>query len=380
MRSAAAPSHGAEARPLTIALVIETGGPGGAEQVTLQLACALRDRGHRVCPIGPDNRSDWLATRFRDLSFEPEVVSPRRSADPGVVRDLMAIIKRRAVDVVHSHEFDMAVHGALASRLARRPHVITMHGGRYYAGRWARRRALGWAARRSQAVVGVSASVVADLERTLGLQKGTVHLVHNGIRFEEGHGERVRSEVGVRVGETLVAAVGSLYPVKGHIVLLRALRRLDLHATPWRLVVAGRGGEETALRAYATAEKLADRVHLLGHRSDVSDVLAAADIFAMPSLSEGLPLGLLEAMFAGKPTVASDVGGIPEAVTSGRDALLVPPGNEEALAAAIRALIVDPALRGRLATAARERATSAFGVDRMADAYVRLYTAAQLRT
>lgn len=366
-------------RPLTIALAIETGSPGGAEHMALHLAAELKARGHEVVPIGPDNRSDWLASRFRDLGLRPEVVSPRWPVDPGVVRGLIRIMRRRGVDVMHSHEFDMAVHGAAATLLLRRPHVITMHGGRYYAGRWPRRAALRWAAKRSQAFVGVSASAVADLARTLRLPQDLPCLVHNGIRFREGQGGAIRTELGVRGEETLVVAVGSLYPVKGHIVLLRALAALDPAAAPWRLAIAGSGGEEGALRAFAIQHDMADRVHLLGHRSDVADILAAADVYAMPSLSEGLPLGLLEAMFAGKAIVASNVGGIPEAVTNGGNALLVPPGDAAALAAALRTLLADARLRARLGAAARDRVTRTFDVGRMADAYERLYVEAQSR-
>jgi glycosyltransferase involved in cell wall biosynthesis len=367
------------ARPLTIALAIETGGPGGAEQMALHLAEALQARGHEVVPIGPDNRSDWLASRFRALGLTPEVVSPRHSVDPGVVKGLVRILRRRSVDVLHSHEFDMAVHGAAATILLRRPHVITMHGGRYYAGRWLRRLALSWAARRSRALIGVSASVVSDLERTLRLPRGTPRLVHNGIPFREGKGDGIRAELGVRAGECLVVAVGSLYPVKGHVVLLRALVRLDPAVMPWRLAIAGRGGEEGALRSFITERGMTERVHLLGHRADVPDILAAADVYAMPSLSEGLPLGLLEAMFAEKAIVASSTGGIPEAVTAGREAILAPAGDDAALAEGLRALMTDRGLRLRLGAAARARALSAFSVDRMVDQYERLYSEAQSR-
>jgi glycosyltransferase involved in cell wall biosynthesis len=367
------------ARPLSIALMIETGGPGGAEHLLLHLAESLRARGHQLCPVSPDNRLPWLADSFRERGFEPALVSPRRAVDPGVVRDLVRILRRRQVEVVHSHEFDMAVYGAAAAALLHRPHVITMHGGRYYAGRWTRRAALRWAARRSHAFVGVSASVVADLERTLRLSRGSARVVHNGVRFEPGRRDRVRAELGVEHGEQVVVAVGSLYPVKGHIVLLRALATVDLMATPWRLAIAGRGGEEGALRAFAAEHGITDRVHILGYRSDVSDILAAADIYAMPSLSEGLPLGLLEAMFAGKAIVASDVGGIPEAVAAGREALLVPPGDHAALAATLRCLLADPAQRARLGAAAKARVASAFDLERMTDAYEQIYRGALSR-
>jgi glycosyltransferase involved in cell wall biosynthesis len=172
-----------------------------------------------------------------------------------------------------------------------------------------------------------------------------------------------------------VLAVGNLYPVKGHIHLLRALRRLgdEQSALDWRAAIAGRGEEESALREYLSESSLSERVTLLGYREDVPDLLAAADIYVMPSLSEGMPLALIEAMFAGKAIVASGVGGIPEVVHAGSEALLVPPEDPRALAEAVGALLRDPGRRQALGVAASARARAEFDVARMADAYERLY-------
>src|SRR6185437_163485 len=116
--------------------------------------------------------------------------------------------------------------------------------------------------------------------------------------------------------------------------------------------IAGRGGEETALRALARETGLEQQIHLLGFRPDVPDILAAADIFVMPSLSEGLPLALVEAMAASLPVIASDVGGIPEVAERDAEALLIAPGDARALAAALARLLGDSALRASLGTAA----------------------------
>lgn len=362
---------------LRVALMIETGGPGGAERMLLQLAEELRDRGHEVCAVGPAERNPWLRTQFRERGFDPELYRMSRQLDPGTVGQLVRILRRRRIDVVHSHEFTMAVYGAAASLLARRPHVITMHGGRYYAGRLRRRVASRWAVQRSKAVVAVSATVAAELARTLRIRPHRVTVIHNGVRPCVGDGVRARRELGISEDEQLILAVGNLYPVKGHIVLLRALASISEDATlpRWRLAVAGRGGEHDILRSFADARGIGGRVHLLGFRADVPDLLAASDLYVMPSLSEGLPLGLLEAMSAGKAIVASRVGGIPEAVTSGRDALLVPPKDPDALAAAVRAVLLDPELRSRLGAAAAQRAQDVFSVRRMTEEYERLYRA-----
>jgi glycosyltransferase involved in cell wall biosynthesis len=167
-------------------------------------------------------------------------------------------------------------------------------------------------------------------------------------------------------------AVGNLYPVKGHDVLVRALGSIQSDH-PWKLAIAGRGEEEGRLRALARETGIADRVHLLGYRADVGDILAAADIFAMPSLSEGLPLALIEALFAGKAVLASAVGGIPDALEDGREGLLVSPGEPDALATALHRLLDSPGLREQLGASAQRRAEAEFTTARMTARYEAIY-------
>jgi glycosyltransferase involved in cell wall biosynthesis len=160
-------------------------------------------------------------------------------------------------------------------------------------------------------------------------------------------------------------------------VLLRALGELDrsgaLANASWRLAIAGRGEEEDNLRTLARDEGIAERVTLLGFRRDVPDILAAADVFVMPSLSEGLPLALVEAMAAGLPVVVSEVGGVPEVAATGREAILVPPGDPAPLARGLATLLRDQRARAAMGVAARERAVRDFSVSTMCEAYARLY-------
>jgi glycosyltransferase involved in cell wall biosynthesis len=179
--------------------------------------------------------------------------------------------------------------------------------------------------------------------------------------------------LGIDAGAFLLVAVGNLYPVKGYDVLLRALARLEGGRDDWHLAIAGRGGEETPLKVLAADLQLSEKVRFLGFRSDIGDLLAAANLFVMPSRSESHPLALLEAMFAGLPIVVSAVGGVPETVEHDREALLVSPEDDAALAAAIQVLMTDPERRSRLGQAARQRAEAHFTVTAMADAYERAY-------
>lgn len=362
-------------RELSVALLLESDGPGGAEQMILQLATELARRGIEVCPVGPADGCGWLADRFRERGFEPETFRLRSPVDPLCVRDLIRTLRRRRVDVVHSHEFTMAVYGSVAARWLGKRHVVTMHGGGGWEARWRRRAALRWALRRADAIVAVSESMRERLADVLELDAGAIEVIHNGIETVRGRAGPVREELGLSPGDVLLVSVGNLYEVKGHDVLVRALARLERGeaAPPWRAAIAGRGDREGPLRELATSLGIEDRVRFLGYRDDIPDLLAAADVFVLPSRAEGLPLALLEAMIAGKAIVASRTGGIPEAVEAGREALLVLPGDPDALAEALERLVGSPPLRDRLGDAARAAADERASVRTMTDAYERLY-------
>lgn len=358
--------------------MLETDGPGGAEVVVLNMSHELRDRGHTVFPVGPAH--GWLSQRFRESGFEPQHFSLRRPLDWRAVRELADMMRRLEIDVVHSHEFTMAVYGTAACKLAGRPHVITMHGNQTMTHALRRRVALRWAFRNSHATAAVSEATKVQLDEDLGVGRDVVGLIRNGVPIPRGDPEPVRKELGVRQGEVLILAVGNLDARKGHIYLLEALHRLSGQGIgPWRLAIAGgRGGPEKArLEAFAAEHGMQDRFHILSYRDDIPNLLAAADILAMPSLWEGLPLAILESMLAGTAIVASQASGIPEAIVSGEHGLLTPSADSEALADALDKLIRDEPYRSRLAAQAKERALAEFTVGAMTDAYEELYKVAR---
>ncbi len=361
-------------RALRIAMMLESDGPGGAEYVLIQLSEELRRRGHSVVPVGPDRGMGWLDRVLRERGFHTEKFSLRRPLDIGCLRGMVGMLRRNEVDLIHSHEFTMAVYGAAAAKILRRPYVVTIHGAHAIVNAWRRRTALRWAIRGSRAATAVSDHTSRLLESALKLDHGTLATVRNGIPVRTGDAAVFRAELGLGADDLLVVAVGNLRPGKAHRCLLDALVGLDRARVPrWHLAIAGRGREKEPLAQAALAAGVADRVHLLGHRDDIPAILAAADVFAMPSLFEGLPLAILEAMFAGKPVVASAVGGIPEAIRDGIEGRLVPAGDVAALSRALDELLVDVARRAASGAAARRRAEAEFTISHMADAYERLY-------
>jgi glycosyltransferase involved in cell wall biosynthesis len=361
---------------MRLAHLIETDGPGGAERMLASLANELQRADCPGVAFVPARREGWLEAELARFGVPIEYVPLHRPFSPRFARDLAAAFRRHDIRLAHSHEFTMAFYGAWAARLAHVPHVITMHGSRYYAARWRRRLAMRWAVASSQALTAVSSALADSLQHDLWLQDGSVAVVPNGIRPSKPRTSGLREELGLRPGDRLLLAVGNLYPVKGHGDLIAAVARLTGRYPSLHLAIAGRGELADALTHDARARSVEDRVHLLGLRNDVADLLAAADAFVLPSRSEGLPLALLEAMFAGLPIVATRVGEVPAALDDGVAGLLVEPGRPDELAIAIERILSDAELARRLGQRARLRAAAEFDVGTMAARYASLYAPA----
>ena len=355
-----------------IALLIESDGPGGAERVVATLATTLRAAGHPVLVILPANGDGWLEAQLRRTPVSIAYFRLPRPVSLGAARQIGGLVRDFGARLVHSHEFSMAVYGAVAARWARIPQLVTMHGSRYYAQRLRRRVAMRWVLRRSSLVT-VSANLAEHLSGDLGIPRASIEIVANGVELAAGRREALRGELALSPSDILLLAVGNLYPVKGHRYLIEALAQVSARRSDVHLAIAGRGTELASLRAQAAAAGLERRVHFLGLRSDIPNLLAAADLFVHPSLSEGLPIAVLEAMTAGRPIVATAVGDVPAALGGGEAGVIVGTADAAALARAIDGLLNDPERAQLILKRAHMRAKDLYGVPRMVASYERIY-------
>jgi glycosyltransferase involved in cell wall biosynthesis len=362
-------------RGVRIAHLIESDGPGGAERMLADLAVALQAAGAENVVIAPADGEGWLARELGGSGVQVEPFRLERPLSPAFARWLPATLRRHGIALAHSHEFTMAVYGAWAARRAGIAHLFTMHGSRYYAERWRRRIALRAAVELSGAVVAVSHALGAHLSRTLGVRPARIVTIPNGARGARAATatSSLREELRLSAADPLAVAVGNLYPVKGHRYLVEALALLAPRFPRLHVAIAGRGTLHDALHAQARALEVGDRLHLLGLRSDVGNVLAGADVFVLPSLSEGVPLALLEAMLAACPIVATAVGDVAAVLGGDAAGILVPPADPVALAAGLAALLADRTRASRLAAAAAARAAREYSLARMVDRYTALY-------
>jgi glycosyltransferase involved in cell wall biosynthesis len=358
-------------RPLTVAHVTAERGFSGGEVQVFLLAEALRKRGHRnvlLCPAG--SRSEQEA-RSRGLEALP--IRARAEWSPRSFRSISRRLRQAAPDLVHLHTQRAAWLGGVVVWWLALPAVATRRMDRVMKRGWRNRfvyaRAVGGS-------VAISQAVARHLSNC-GVSERAIRVIPSAVdpdRLVPQLGrEAVRRKLGVEAGAPCLFVAAALIERKGIDVLLEAVARLateQLHPTLW---IAGEGPRRGALERLMRVRGLEDQVHFLGPRDDVADLLAACDVFVLPSRLEGLGVSALEAMALGRPVVASRVGGLAEAVVHERTGLLVPPEDAAALCAGLARLLRDQALRQRLGAAGPARIDECHSVEAMADAYERLY-------
>jgi glycosyltransferase involved in cell wall biosynthesis len=273
---------------------------------------------------------------------------------------LRRLVGDHDIDLVHTHMPAPAVAARVALPGRRPAFVHTEHNlwDRYRPlTRWANRATYG----RNAAVVAVSAAVADSVRARRPVPEVVVHGVDapdapDAPAPEPPDPAAARRRLGIDGAGPVIGTVGNFTAKKDHAGLVRAFARLAAGDPGAVLVLVGAGPLEDDLRAQVDAVGLAGRVVFAGSRGDVPDLLAAFDVFVLSSRYEGLPIALLEAMAAGRACVATDVGGVPEVVTDGVDGVLVPPGDPDALAAALAAVAGDADRRATLGAGAEQRA------------------------
>jgi glycosyltransferase involved in cell wall biosynthesis len=355
---------------MRIVHVVQGLGMGGQERMVVQLSHELAARGHELAIV---SLSPGGVVRAQAHGLSVVDATRHSGVDGSLPLRLGAVLHRLRADVVHTHNPPPLLYGVPAALIARVPRrVHTKHGANTYGprGLWAAR-ALVWAIDAMVAVSAETAAVARSKERVAAAR---LHVVPNGIplgRFGRDMRARmrIRSELGISADATVVGSVGRLAGEKNYPLLVRALSPvLSAHV---HLVLVGEGPARREIEQSIPHEKAAF-VRLLGERDDIPSVLAALDVFALSSHTEGLPLAVPEAMASSLPVVATAVGGLPSSVPQDCG-LLVPRGDEAALREALTSLTADIPRARAMGEAARRHAHARFSIERMTDAYEQLY-------
>lgn len=357
---------------LRVAHVLNSPGRGGVPRVAHALACHADPAliaPHLFClkaGEGPDP--------FDDLDIPRRVAAGSSKAN--ALAELIGWLDRHGIDILHTHSFRPNLYARMAGAVLRPAGLrIVAHYHNDYSDRWTGD--ILTLERRLAAVTDAAVAVSGAVARHVGDMAGIrAEVIDNGIdlgRVTGGNRRAGRAALGFGGGDFAVGLIGRICRQKGVDTFVEAAISAAVRHPPARFLIVGDpedAGLAGRLRARIAAIGLADRIMLAGHREDMADVLAALDLVAAPSRWEGFGLSLAEAMAAGVPVVASDVGGIPS--VTGRAACLVPPDDPAALAGAILALALDPDRRAAMSRAGRAEAVR-FDWSRSADLLHALY-------
>jgi glycosyltransferase involved in cell wall biosynthesis len=355
--------------------VISSAGFYGAESMLLNLARAQRARGDQVRVAVFNNAhipNLEVAERASAVGLAVEVIDCAGRFNLRAIGELKRLMSAHSIDVLHSHGFKADFYAALASFGKRDWSLVaTCHNWRHGTTMLALyNQADYFALRRFDAAVAVS-SGVADELRAAAVPADRVHVIDNGIDISElTHAQRP-----AQIPLQVLGMVSRLDWAKGFEPLFAALTQVRAKHPQVRVEVVGDGPDRDALEARARELGLHDVIHFAGRRTDMPAAYASFDALVLPSLNEGLPMTILEAMACGRPVIASAIGGIPSVIQSDSNGLLVPPGDSDALAGAICRLAEDASLCARLAAAGPGTVERGYSAAVMAQNYERVYQA-----
>ncbi len=348
-------------------------GWAGGQTQSFALAQGLAARGHEVIFVCQP-RSE-LARRISTSTIHCAEVRAGGRLDLAALVRLAGLLRRTKPQIVHAHDSLSFWLAGLAARLSRFPVRVVVHKRTdHLPGRFGRFRYNHFADR----VIAISGAARESLLKA-SVAEEKVALIYSSVdseRFTPKDGSLAagfREEMGFSAEWPLVGTIGTLAARKGQTYLLEAARTILQSRPETRFLICGRGPLQASLKARAQELGVGERVVFLGERDDVRPLLAALQVFVLPSLAEGLGVSALEAMAVGKPVVASRVGGLAEVVEDGRTGFLVSPGQAEQLTAAITRLLEDASLREILGKNARLRVETVFSRERMIERTEEVY-------
>ncbi len=339
---------------------------GGVQQGVLNL-CRQVDRERYeviVCALENDGA---IGREIAREGFEVVVLGLKGTPDRWpLLAALYRLLRRRGIDIVHGSAYHPSLYGRVAGWLARAPILINHEHSLAHHRRRARVLMNSWLDRVTAAHIAVSREVARQAVAWYHLDPGKVEVIYNGVRPEffqaAAHRSASRAALGISPETRVLGLVSRLDRNKGFADLFAALAGLP-DDPPVRLLLVGSGPHEGEVKALAGSLGVADRVSFLGLRRDVPELLAAMDVFVLPSLQEGFANALIEAMAVGLPVVVSDVPGNLEAVVPGVSGIVVPRGNAGALRQGLQQVLDNPELARGLGAAARERVAAHFTVE-----------------
>lgn len=362
---------------IKVAHFIDSPDPGGAETLVIDICREIRARSYipEVLHFG----NPWLEEKCLEYGIESTLVPGFKQFKSAKTLPLFAIsfamfLKKRQVNILHSHLFGAITGGAFAAKIAGVPHIGTIHDTYTIEEKKSRARLLNLAARFGTRLVTVSNQMRTYLESLSKFPDNSIQVIHNGVSLKKFGSKDAdfRQSIGVGKDDIIFTCVGRLVELKAHDTLIEAFAEAT-DDSKVKLLIVGDGPEMGNCSRLIEAKGLKNRVRLLGQRDDVPSILGISDCFVLASKSEGLSCSIIEAMASGLPVIATNVGGNPELIKDGESGYLVPVGDVAALSEAIRNLADDPMKRKSFGEASSRIAAESFSMEAMMGEYLKNY-------
>lgn len=343
---------------------------GGAEKVAIGLSGKLNGGVFNSCICCLDAFGE-LSDEARKKEIEVILVKRKPGKDITLPFRLARIIKEKRIDLVHTHNMGPLFYGTLAAKLAGVPVVINTRHSRE------KKRKGSYVWNMNDAVITISEDAKKELLKWNRIDTKKTKVIHNGIDTNRyaclQDGSEARSMLNINTSTFVVGTVARLSPVKDQFTLIDAFSKVISETNDAKLIFVGDGALREELISYTKKLGIYDKVMFLGFRDDVFNILPTFDVFVLSSLTEGISLTLLEAMAAGRPIVATNVGGNPEVIIDGVTGFLIPPKEPQNMSEAIAKILQNPELAKQMGEAGRRRVEEKFSLERMVKEYRDLY-------
>ncbi len=347
---------------------------GGITSYVLRLSAALKKRGHNIfiASSGGELLSDFVA---QGINYIPIPIRTKCEFSPKIIFSLfklLPLVKQKGINLVHCNSRTTQVLGYLLNRYSGVAYMSTCHG--FFKQRLGRRLFPCW----GKGVIAISEEVKGHLRDDFNVDEQKIRVVNHGVDIERfspeglGFGSGLKKRFGL--GDwPVIGHIGRLSDVKGQDHLIEAMKHVLAKIHQAQLVIIGEGRMKEGLINLADRLKISGNIFFIPRAYNMKEALSIMDVFVMPSLKEGLGLALMDAMASGRAVVASNVGGIKTLIQDGYNGLLVPPGDDLALAEAILKLLADPDKRKYLGNNAREFIKNNFSLEKMVSQTEKVY-------
>lgn len=351
---------------------------GGAEKLAFDISRNFDDQ-FKFSFLCLDSLGE-LAPRVKQHGMDVFCLNRQAGFDFSLVKKFSRILKEHNVDIIHAHQYTPYFYSVISARLTNcKPKVIFTEHGRHQPDKVRIKRVIFNKIFQpfTNLCTGVSAFSKESLVQFEKIPASKIDLIYNGVdlkKFPIKYDKNlIREKLGFNKNDTLVGIIARLDPIKDHTTLIDAVSLLKKESVRLKLIIVGDGPEKSLLMDKINLLDLKNEIVFMGTRNDVPEILMALDIFVLPSIMEAMSVTLLEAMSASLPVAATGVGGNKELITDNISGKLVPVGNAQSLAAAIKSLLTNPEFARKLGAEARKSVEKNFSFNKMIENYKNAY-------